>query len=52
MLVKLYEMENNIKIHTLMKKHLYDEAKKIALAAKFPVDIVAEIDKEHGDKKY
>ena len=31
---------------------MYDEAKKIALSAKFPEDIIAEIDKEHGDKKY
>ena len=51
-LCKLYEMEDNVKIHTLMKKGLFTEAKKIANDAKFPADIVAEICKEHADKLY
>jgi hypothetical protein len=32
-LCKLYEMEDNVKIHTLMKKGLFEEAKKIAKEA-------------------
>ena len=52
MLCKLYEMEDNIKIHTLMKKGLFTEAKNIANDAKFPEDIIAEICKEHADKLY
>lgn len=51
-LCKLYEMEDNVKIHTLMKKGLFMEAKKIANDAKFPADIIAEICKEHADKLY
>lgn len=35
-----------------MKKGLFMEAKKIANAAKFPADIIAEICKEHADKLY
>ena len=49
---KLYEMEDNVKIHTLMKKSLFMEAKKIANDARFPADIIAEICKEHADKLY
>lgn len=49
---KLYEMEDNVKIHTLMKKNLFQEAKAIAQAAQFPEDIKAEISKEHADKLY
>ena len=51
-LCKLYEMENNVKIHTLMKKNLHVEAKQIAVAAKFPPEIIAEIDKEYADNLY
>lgn len=51
-LCKLYEMDDNVKIHTLMKKVLFAEAKKIAKDAKFPPDIIAEICKEHADKLY
>ena len=51
-LQKLYEMQDNVKIHTLMKKGLFDEAKKIAEAAKFPEYIISEINKEHADKLY
>jgi len=49
-LCKLYEMEDNVKIHTLMRKSLFTEAKKIANDARFPADIIAEICKEHADK--
>lgn len=45
-------MEDNVKIHTLMKKGLFLEAKKIAKDARFPDDILAEISKEHADKLY
>ena len=38
-LVKLYEMEDNVKIHTLMKKGLYTEAEQIARDANFPREI-------------
>lgn len=48
----MYEMDDNVKIHTLMKKVLFAEAKKIAKDAKFPADIIAEICKEHADKLY
>ena len=51
-LIKLYEMENNIKIQTLMKCGIYDKAVKIAVKAKFPPDIIAEINKEAADKEY
>lgn len=51
-LFKLYEMEDNIKIQTLMKKSLYGEAKTIAENAKFPAEILSEIHKEYGDKLY
>ena len=51
-LTKLFEMEDNVKIHTLMKKNCFMEAKKIAKDAEFPPDIIAEICKEHADKMY
>lgn len=51
-LTKLFEMEDNVKIHTLMKKNCFMEAKKIAKDAQFPPDIIAEICKEHADKMY
>ena len=35
-----------------MKKGLYVEAKKIAQTSKFPDEIIAEINKEFGDKLY
>jgi L-cysteine desulfidase len=51
-LCKLYEMEDNVKIQNLMKKSLYQEARRIAVASKFPMEIIAEIHKEHADKLY
>lgn len=51
-LYKLHEMEDNVKIQTLLKKNLYVEAKKIAKNAKFPEEIIAEISKEHADNLY
>lgn len=45
-------MEDNVKIHTLMKKSLFNEAKDFAKEARFPPDIIAEINKEHADKLY
>lgn len=45
-------MEDNVKIQTLLKKNLYNEAKKIAKTAKFPEEIIAEISKEHADNLY
>ena len=51
-LYKLYEMEDNVKIQTLLKKNLYDDALKIATRAKFPEEIKAEISKEHADNLY
>ena len=51
-LVKLYEMEDNVKIHTLMKKGLYMEAEQIAKDANFPREIQSEIIKEYADKLF
>ena len=51
-LFKLYEMEDNIKIQTLLKKGLFPEAQDIARAANFPGEIIAEISKEHADNLY
>lgn len=51
-LQRLFEQEDNVKIHTLMKRKLFENAKEIAVEADFPKDIIAEIDKEHGDKLY
>ena len=51
-LFKLHEMEDNIKIQTLLKKGLFAEAQKIAHNAKFPEEIIAEICKEHADNLY
>ena len=52
MLVKLYEMDDNVKIHTLMKKGLYMEAEQIARDANFPREIQSEIIKEYADKLF
>jgi len=49
---KMYEMEDNVKIQTLLKKSLFTEAQEIAKAAKFPQEIIAEISKEHADNLY
>ena len=35
-----------------MKSNIYDKAVKIASKAKFPDDIIAEINKEAADKEY
>lgn len=51
-LFKLHEMEDNIKIQTLLKKGLFAEAQKIAVNASFPSEIIAEICKEHADNMY
>jgi len=51
-LCKLYEMEDNVKIQTLMKMRLYKEALDIAYAAKFPPEVRAEINKAWGDFLY
>jgi hypothetical protein len=48
----MYEMEDNVKIQTLLKKSLFTEAQEIAKAAKFPQEIIAEISKEHADNLY
>jgi len=52
MLVKLSEQGENMKIQTLLGKSLFTEAQKIAKAAKFPLEVVAEISKEHADNLY
>ena len=49
---KLYEMEDNVKIQTLLKKSLFTEASEIASSSNFPPEIVAEISKEHADNLY
>ena len=51
-LFKLHEMEDNVKIQTLLKKGLFAEAQKIASNASFPQEIIAEICKEHADNLY
>lgn len=51
-LFKLYEMEDNVKIQTLLKKGLFAEAQEIARSANFPPEIIAEISKEHADNLY
>ena len=51
-MVKLYEMDDNVKIHTLMKKGLYMEAEQIARDANFPREIQSEIIKEYADKLF
>lgn len=38
-LVKLYEMEDNVKIYNLMKRGFYEEAQTIARDSNFPKDI-------------
>ena len=45
-------MEDNVKIQNLMKKSLYQEARRIAVSSKFPPEIIAEIHKEYADKLY
>lgn len=45
-------MEDNVKIQTLLKKGLFQEAQKIANNANFPEEIIAEICKEHADNLY
>jgi len=35
-----------------MKKSLYAEARRIAVASKFPQEIIAEIHKEYADKLF
>jgi hypothetical protein len=45
-------MEDNVKIHHLLKKCLYVDAKNIANDAKFPADIIAEISKDYADWLY
>ena len=49
---KLFELEDNKKIQTLMKMRLYKEAQDIAVAAKFPPEVRAEISKECADFFY
>ena len=51
-LVKLYPMEDNVKIYNLMKKSHYAEAQTIAKEANFPREIQCEIIKEHADKLF
>ena len=51
-LFKLSELGDNIKIQTLLGKSLFTEAQKIARGAKFPLEVVAEISKEHADNLY
>ena len=51
-LFKLYEMEDNVKIQTLLKKGLFAEAQEIAKSSNFPPEIIAEISKEHADNLY
>ena len=51
-LIKLYEMEDNVKIHNLMKKNQYQEALTIAKDANFPKEIQCEIIKENADKLF
>lgn len=49
---QLTEMENNLKIENLLKKSMFKEAQNIAVLAKFPKEIYAEICKEHADQLY
>jgi len=51
-LVKLSEMEANIKIHKLMCTNQYQEAHQIATDAGFPREIQCEIIKEYADKLF
>ena len=51
-LVKLSEMEDNVKIHKLMKCNQYAEALTIAKDANFPREIQCEIIKENADKLF
>ena len=49
---QLSEMENNLKIESLLKRGLFKEAQNIAITANFPREIYAEICKEHADQLY
>lgn len=49
---ELTEMEHNLKIQNLLKKGMFPEAHSIAVSAKFPKEIQAEICKEHADTLY
>jgi len=49
---QLTEMEHNIKIENLLRKGMFKEAQTIAISAKFPREIYAEICKEHADQLY
>lgn len=49
---ELTEMEHNLKIENLLKRGMFDEAQSIAISAKFPREIYAEICKEHADQLY
>mmetsp|Transcript_28932 Transcript_28932/g.35792 ORF Transcript_28932/g.35792 Transcript_28932/m.35792 type:complete len:203 (+) Transcript_28932:934-1542(+) len=51
-LIRLYPMEDNVKIYNLMKKSHYAEAQTIAKEANFPREIQCEIIKEHADKLF
>ena len=42
---RLQEIEENFKIRILIKQGLFAEAKNIAIASKFPEDVIAEISK-------
>lgn len=50
--LQLTEMENNLKIESLLKRGLFKEAQNIAITAGFPGEIYAEICKEHADQLY
>lgn len=45
-------MENNQKIENLLKSKMFYEASRIAKAAKFPEDVIAEICKKDADCHY
>ena len=49
---KLHEIEDNFKIRILIKEGLFAEAKQIAIASKFPEDVIAEISKKYADSLY
>lgn len=49
---QITELENNVKIENLLKKAMFKEAQNIAISAKFPKEIYAEICKEHADQLY
>ena len=49
---ELTEMEHNLKIQNLLKRGMFTEAQSIAISAKFPREIYAEICKENADQLY